>query len=56
MPDVIEAVLDTYRSLRQSTGQRSETFIETLRRTGLEPFKVAANGARHALPATAEAV
>ena len=56
VPDVIEAVLDTYRSLRQSTGQRSETFIETLRRTGLEPFKVAANGARHALPATAEAV
>ena len=56
VPDVVEAVLDTYRRLRQSTGQRSETFIETLRRTGLEPFKVAANGARHALPATAEAV
>jgi sulfite reductase (NADPH) hemoprotein beta-component len=56
VPDVVEAVLDTYRSLRQSTGARSETFIETLRRTGLEPFKVAANAARHAAPATAEAV
>ena len=56
VPDVVEAVLDTYRSLRQSTGQRSETFIETLRRTGLDPFKVAANGARHAVPATADAV
>lgn len=49
VPDVIEAVLDTYRSLRQSTGQRSESFIETLRRTGMDPFKAAANGARHAL-------
>ena len=59
VPDVIEAVLDTYRSLRQSTGQRSESFIETLRRTGLDPFKLAANGARHAVqPAveTAESV
>ena len=59
VPDVIAAVLDTYRSLRQSTGQRSESFIETLRRTGLDPFKLAANGARHAVqPAveTAESV
>jgi sulfite reductase (NADPH) hemoprotein beta-component len=55
VPDVIEAVLDTYRQLRQSTGQRSETFIETLRRTGLEPFKVAANGARHAVQHASEA-
>ncbi len=56
VPDVVEAVLDTYRRLRQSTGARSETFIETLRRTGIDPFKVAANAARHAVPATAEAV
>ena len=48
VPDVVEAVLDTYRTLRQSQGARTETFIETLRRTGLEPFKAAANGARHA--------
>lgn len=56
VPDVVEAVLDTYRSLRQSTGQRSESFLETLRRTGLEPFKAAANGARHALQPAAETV
>ena len=55
VPDVIEAVLDTYRSLRQSTGQRSESFLETLRRTGLDPFKLAANGARHAVQPAAEA-
>jgi sulfite reductase (NADPH) hemoprotein beta-component len=43
VPDVIEALLDTYRSERLST----ETFIATLRRVGLEPFKFAANSARH---------
>ena len=53
VPDAVEAVLETYRNLRQPHGQRSEHFIETLRRTGLEPFKAAANGARHAtVPAT----
>ncbi|MBI2771016.1 MAG: nitrite/sulfite reductase [Burkholderiales bacterium] len=46
VPEVIEAVLDTYRQQRQSTGGKSETFIDTLRRVGLEPFKAAANGAR----------
>ncbi len=44
VPDVIEAVLLTYREVRQS----GETFIDALRRVGPEPFKVAANGARHA--------
>jgi sulfite reductase (NADPH) hemoprotein beta-component len=43
VPDVIEALLDTYRSERLS----AETFISTLRRVGLEPFKLAANSARH---------
>ena len=33
-----------------------DDLIETLRRTGLDPFKVAANAARHAVPATADAV
>ncbi|MDD5336555.1 MAG: nitrite/sulfite reductase [Rhodoferax sp.] len=42
VPDVIEAVLDTYRRERQG----NETFIATLRRIGMEAFKVAANGAR----------
>ena len=46
VPGVIEAVLDTYRELRQTEGQCSETFIDTLRRVGADPFKAAANGAR----------
>lgn len=46
VPEVIEAVLDTYRRERQSVGDKAETFIQTLRRVGLDPFKSAANGAR----------
>ncbi len=46
VPDVIEAVLDTYRRERQSVGAKYETFIQTLRRVGIEPFKAAANAAR----------
>jgi len=42
VPEVIEAVLDTYRQHREGR----ETFIATLRRVGAEPFKAAANGAR----------
>jgi sulfite reductase (NADPH) hemoprotein beta-component len=48
IPEVIEAVLDTYRRERQSSGDKSETFIATLRRVGIEPFKAAANAARFA--------
>ncbi len=46
VPEVVEAVLETYRRERQSSGDRSETFIATLRRIGIEPFKTAANAAR----------
>jgi sulfite reductase (NADPH) hemoprotein beta-component len=42
VPGVIEAVLTTYRDTREG----GETFIDTLRRVGHDPFKVAANGAR----------
>ena len=42
VPDVIEAVLDTYRDLRQGR----ESFIATLRRVGHDPFKAAAHAAR----------
>ena len=45
VPDVIEAVLDVYRSQRLTN--HAETFIAALRRLGVEPFKLAANGARH---------
>jgi sulfite reductase (NADPH) hemoprotein beta-component len=43
VPDVIEAVLTTYRSLRDS----GETFQAAVRRLGLDPFKEAAKSARH---------
>jgi sulfite reductase (NADPH) hemoprotein beta-component len=46
VPEVVEAVLETYRRERQTQGGKAETFIATLRRVGLEPFKAAANGAR----------
>jgi sulfite reductase (NADPH) hemoprotein beta-component len=48
VPDVIEAVLDTYRGLRHA----GETFQAAVRRVGLDPFKDAAKAARH--PATEE--
>jgi sulfite reductase (NADPH) hemoprotein beta-component len=57
VPDVIEAVLDTYRRERQHAGDKFETFQQTLRRVGLDPFKAAANGARStAKEATKEVV
>jgi sulfite reductase (NADPH) hemoprotein beta-component len=46
VPDVIEAVLSTYRDLREG----GETFQNTVRRTGLDPFKEAAKTARHPAP------
>jgi sulfite reductase (NADPH) hemoprotein beta-component len=47
VPDVIEAILNTYKELRLPVLGRHEYFIETLRRVGHEPFKSAANSARH---------
>ena len=44
VPDVIEAILTAYRDLREP----GETFIAALRRIGPDPFKAAANDARHA--------
>ncbi len=46
VPEVIEAVLTTYRDTRQVIDGKRETFIDTLRRVGPDPFKAAANGAR----------
>jgi sulfite reductase (NADPH) hemoprotein beta-component len=54
VPAVIEAIVDTYRKLRQPAGDgKLETFIATLRRTGPEPFKAAANACRLAEKETA---
>jgi len=51
VPDVIEALIGAYRQLRQlsdnDNGARYETFITTVRRVGIDPFKAAANAARH---------
>ena len=47
VPDVIESVLNTYKALRQPAQGRHEYFIETLHRVGQDPFKAAANAARH---------
>ena len=44
VPDVIEALITTYRGQRSGT----ERFIDTLHRVGLDLFKSAANGARSA--------
>ncbi|MFD1557131.1 nitrite/sulfite reductase [Paraburkholderia silviterrae] len=48
--DAVDAVLGCYLSLREHRGESRETFIETVRRVGLEPFKAAADTVR----ATAE--
>ena len=49
VPDVIEAVLDTYRAQRAA----GERFIDTVRRVGLDPFKAAANAVRRSHRAAA---
>ncbi len=43
VPDVIEALIETYCAQRQA----GELFIDTLRRVGHDVFKQAGNGARH---------
>ena len=43
VPDVIEAVIDTYRGQRSAAAER---FIDTVKRIGLDPFKAAANAVR----------
>ncbi|HEX7888108.1 MAG TPA: nitrite/sulfite reductase [Ramlibacter sp.] len=54
VPAVIEAIVDTYRQLRQPAADgKYETFITTLRRVGQDPFKVAANACRIAEKETA---
>ena len=40
VPDVIEALIETYRDAARGAGER---FIDTVRRVGIEPFKQAAN-------------
>lgn len=51
VPDVIDAVIETYRRERAA----SERFIDTVRRIGIEPFKAPAN-AQRTLTAKSDAV
>ncbi|MCH8169097.1 MAG: nitrite/sulfite reductase, partial [Proteobacteria bacterium] len=44
LPDVIEKIVDTYLDLRQG---RRETFLQTYRRVGMEPFKEALYATAH---------
>ena len=53
IPEAIEAVLLTYKELREPRGEKFELFIDTLKRLGAEPFKAAANSVRHKEEATA---
>jgi sulfite reductase (NADPH) hemoprotein beta-component len=48
MTDVIEALINTYREQRND----HETFIDTLKRVGVDPFKTAANAVRVATART----
>jgi sulfite reductase (NADPH) hemoprotein beta-component len=45
--DVVDALVAAYLDARLDVGGRSERFIDTVRRVGAEPFKAAANQARH---------
>jgi sulfite reductase (NADPH) hemoprotein beta-component len=47
VPDVIEALLETYRRERQN----GETFIATFKRVGIDTYKAAANQVRHSAAA-----
>ena len=56
VPEVIEAVLSTYRAERIAQGAQQETFIDTFKRVGMDPFKAAANSVRFAAAAPAIAI
>jgi sulfite reductase (NADPH) hemoprotein beta-component len=47
VPDVIEALLETFRAERVL----GETFIDTFKRVGMDTFKQAANSVRHTVEA-----
>jgi len=49
VPDVIEALIDTYRHLRQP----GERFVETSRRLGTAPYRAAADAVRRVTAVTA---
>ncbi|WNC93741.1 nitrite/sulfite reductase [Paraburkholderia sp. FT54] len=53
VPEVIDALLSAYLDIRATVGERRESFVETVRRTGIEPFRTAADRVRTLMEKTA---
>jgi sulfite reductase (NADPH) hemoprotein beta-component len=53
VPEVIDALLSAYLDLRTTVGERRESFVETVRRAGIEPFRTAADRVRSLMETTA---
>ncbi|MFC0397673.1 nitrite/sulfite reductase [Paraburkholderia rhizosphaerae] len=51
--EAVDAILRTYLTLRTNAGAHSETFLETVRRVGIEPFRLAASRVRSVSEAAA---
>ncbi|MFM0226271.1 nitrite/sulfite reductase [Paraburkholderia dipogonis] len=53
VPEVIDALLSAYLDMRATVGERRESFVETVRRAGIEPFRTAADRVRTLMEKTA---
>ncbi|MFM0626682.1 nitrite/sulfite reductase [Paraburkholderia xenovorans] len=53
VPEVIDALLSAYLDMRAAVGERRESFVETVRRAGIEPFRTAADRVRTLMEKTA---
>ncbi|ACD18888.1 nitrite/sulfite reductase [Paraburkholderia phytofirmans] len=53
VPEVIDALLSAYLDIRAAVGGRRESFVETVRRAGIEPFRTAADRVRTLMEKTA---
>ncbi|MFM0057361.1 nitrite/sulfite reductase [Paraburkholderia phytofirmans] len=53
VPEVIDALLSAYLDIRATVGEKRESFIETVRRAGIEPFRTAADRVRTVMEKTA---
>ncbi|REE22354.1 sulfite reductase (NADPH) hemoprotein beta-component [Paraburkholderia sp. BL27I4N3] len=53
VPEVIDALLSAYLDIRATVGGRRESFVETVRRAGIEPFRTAADRVRTLMEKTA---
>ncbi|RKR36545.1 nitrite/sulfite reductase [Paraburkholderia sp. BL17N1] len=53
VPEVIDALLSAYLDIRATVGGLRESFVETVRRAGIEPFRTAADRVRTLMEKTA---